>query len=166
MKKRDLVPGVKYAVVTRAADKGNTRRKGIPDVDTYTYFGDSHPGLKTRKDQVIVYRRWGGGKEVKLLLVRPSDIWSTEDKYDEITSAYDEEETRRAEANVAAARYLRDQMDFLYHYRDVSFDAEGGVFHVSPKVMAELHNLPVPGKIETPEKAIVEAPTEETKNVA
>lgn len=166
MKKRELVPGVKYAVITRAADKGSTRRKGIPDCDFLYYFGDSHPGIKMRKDQVIVYRRWGRDNTLKLELIRPTQIFCTEEKYDELTGAYDDKAQRREQANAAAAQYLREQMEFLYHYNDVYFDAEGGVFHVSPKVMAELHNLPVPGKIEVPDKALVEAPVEEAKNVA
>lgn len=167
MKKKDLVPGVRYVVVTKSAEEGRrTRRAGIPDVDTYTYFGDSHPGLTVRKDQVIVYKRWSGGKEVRLTLVRPADIWSTEAAYDTLCEQYDEKSQRRELANRQAAEYLVEQLQLLYKYDEVWFDAENGHFQVSPKVMAELHNMPVPGRVEVPDLTPAPAPSAEVRNVA
>lgn len=160
MKKRELVQGKEYALIVRDPAKRATRRKGIPDCEKFYYMGDSHPGIQTRKDQVLMYRRWSGQRVMKIELVRPTQLWCSWEKYEEIQEQYDKKEEMRAQANRRAAEYLQEHLSTLYTWDDVYFDSENGVFHVSPKVMAELHGLPVPGKIEVPDAVLVPAPNQ------
>lgn len=148
MKKRELVVGVRYAVLE---SKRRTSR-GLPDCREATYMGESMPDIKIKSGHVLFMRRYHSGETGSICQYKPSDVYATYEQFTAEQEAAHEAAERREEANKKAAAYLVHHLTDLYNYTDVWFNAEDGVFHVSPKTMAELHGLPVPGKIELPPK--------------